>query len=222
MLKDKYKNILLFDLETTGLSSKNDRIIEIGAILLERDEMSLQYKIKNELSVLIKQDRPLPEKIIEITNITDDMLETVGITEAEAFARFNELMVPNCLLVAYNIQFDYGFISALYQRVMNHATFEIKNDLLDVMAVYKDRHPYPHRLESAVSKYNVEVASTHRALDDIKATFLLLVEMIKERDTIDKYINVIGYNPKYGVSGFRAPHITYVPQYGNRLELEKR
>ena len=109
-----------------GSHRKNDRIIEIGAILLERDEMSLQYKIKNELSVLIKQDRPLPEKIIEITNITDDMLETVGITEAEAFARFNELMVPNCLLVAYNIQFDYGFISALYQRVMNHATFEIK------------------------------------------------------------------------------------------------
>ena len=54
----------------------------------------------------------------------------------------------------------------------------ITNDVLDVMAVYKDRHPFPHRLESAVEKYQVEVPNTHRALDDVKATVIALTKMI--------------------------------------------
>lgn len=222
MLKDNYKNILLFDFETTGLSYQNDRIIEIGAILLERQEPSMQYKIKKELSLLIKQDKPLPDKIVEITNITDDMLNEHGVSEAEAFNLFHDLVDDKCLMVAYNIQFDYGFLTALYRRMLNNPYYEIKNDLLDVMAIYKDRFPFPHKLDNAVSQYKIEIPNTHRALDDIKATFLVLVEMIKERDSIDKYINVIGYNPKYGVSGLKASHVTYVPQYGNRLEIERR
>jgi len=110
----------------------------------------------------------------------------------------------------------------MYRRMLNNPHYEIKHDLLDVMAIYKDRHPFPHKLDNAVKHYHIEIANTHRALDDIKATFLVLVEMIKERDSMDKYINVIGFNPKYGVSGLKASHVTYVPQYGNRLELERR
>ncbi|MDY3196006.1 MAG: 3'-5' exonuclease [Paracholeplasma sp.] len=222
MLKERYEHILLFDFETTGLSHVNDRIIEIGAILLQRQEPSKQYKIVKELSVLIKQDRPLPDKIVEITNITDDMLKEKGILEEEAFHLLNDMVKDNCLMVAYNIQFDYGFLTSMYRRMLNNPHYEIKHDLLDVMAIYKDRHPFPHKLDNAVKHYHIEIANTHRALDDIKATFLVLVEMIKERDSMDKYINVIGFNPKYGVSGLKASHVTYVPQYGNRLELERR
>lgn len=69
MLSEKYKHILVFDFETTGLSHVNDRIIEIGAVLLERTEEK-QFKIADEFNVLIKQDQPLPEKIVEITNST--------------------------------------------------------------------------------------------------------------------------------------------------------
>lgn len=221
MLKNKYKHILVFDFETSGLSHIDNKIIEIGALLLERTEEG-KYKVADELEVLIKQDEPLPAKIVEITNITDEMLENEGISEEEAFLKFKNLHRKDALLVAYNLSFDYAFLTQLYRRQLNDPTIIITNDILDVMALYKDRHPFPHRLESAVAKYNVEIKSTHRALDDVKATLGVLVKMIEERDTAMKYVNIIGYNPRYGPSKFRAPHVTYVAQYGNRLEIEKR
>lgn len=221
MLNNKYEYILVFDFETTGLSPFNDRIIEIGAILLKKTP-SGAYQINDELNVLIKQDSPLNEKIIEITSITDEMLNEQGISEAEAFLKFQKLHKKDCLLVAYNISFDYGFLNELYKRHLNDKNLFINNDLLDVMAIYKDRHPYPHRLESAVNTYNIVNEDAHRALDDAKATLYVLVKMIEQRDSAEKYINVIGYNPRYGPSEYKAPHVSYVPQYGNRLEIEKR
>lgn len=221
MLKNKYEHILIFDFETTGLSYLDNNIIEIGAVLLKRTEEG-QYKIVEELDVLIKQAEPLPAKIVEITNITDELLASEGISEEEAFLKLQKLHKKDALLVAYNLSFDYAFLTQLYRRQLNNSDVIITNDILDIMAIYKDRHPYPHRLENAVEKYQVEIKSTHRALDDVKATLGLLVKLINERDTIMKYVNVIGYNPKYGPAKFKAPHVTYVAQYGNRLEIERR
>lgn len=220
MLIDNYQKIIVFDFETTGLSYVNDRIIEIGAILLEKEGGN--FKMSKEVNVLIRQNEKLPDKIIEITGITDELLMMKGISEEEAFHEFLSIYDKDALLIAYNIQFDYGFLTEFFRRQTGLYNHIISNDLLDVMAIYKDRHKFPHRLESAVETYGVSVANTHRALDDVKATFLVLMEMSKERNTITKYINMIGFNPKYGVSGLRAPHVIYVPQYGNRLEIERQ
>lgn len=221
MLNDKYEHILIFDFETSGLCPYKNRIIEIGAVLLKKTPEGV-YKIVDDLNVLIKQDEPLPEKIIEITGITDELLNNEGVSEEEAFRKFQALHKKNALLVAYNISFDYAFLNELYRRHLNNSTVYVSNDLLDIMAIYKDRHPYPHRLESAVEKYNVINKSAHRALDDVKATLKVWVKMIEERDSSHKYINVIGYNPRYGPTKYQAPHVSYVPQYGNRLEIERR
>lgn len=220
MLNEKYEYILAFDFETSGLSPVNDRIIEIGAILLKRQDNL--FKVEKELNCLIKQSKPLPEKIIEITGITDDLLNQEGISESEAFHLFLDIYKKDALLVAYNLSFDYAFLVQLFRRHYNDQTLFINNDVLDVMAIYKDRHPYPHRLDNVVSTYNISIVNTHRALDDVKATILGLIKMTEERNTISKYINVIGYNPRYGPTAFKAPHVSYVPQYGNRLEIEKR
>ena len=220
MLNEQYEYILAFDFETSGLNPADDKIIEMGALLLKKEGQF--YKVEEELNVLVKQDFKLEAKIVEITGITDELLEKEGVSEQEAFNKFKLLHKKGALLVAYNLSFDYAFLTFLYRKHLNEPNLFITNDILDVMAVYKDRHPFPHRLESAVEKYQVEVPNTHRALDDVKATVIALTKMIAERDTIDKYINVIGYNPKYGPSKFKAPHVAYVPQYGNRLELEKR
>lgn len=221
MLSDKYNEILIFDLETTGLDAHTNKIIEIGAILLKKTPQGV-YSISEELNVLIKQSEPLPSKIVEITGITDELLINEGISEEEAFRKFYELYNSEVLVVAYNISFDYAFINELFRRHLNDRTLFIPNDQLDVMAMYKDRHPFPHRLESAVDKYNVVNKSAHRASDDAKATLKVLVKMIEERDTTMKYINVIGYNPRYGPTKYKSPYVSYVPQYGNRLEIERR
>ncbi|MFH0767869.1 MAG: 3'-5' exonuclease [Bacillota bacterium] len=214
-----HQKILLFDFETTGLHGDRDQIIEIGAILLEKTE-SGQYQAIDELSTLVLADRPLPAKIIEITHITDEMLLRDGISQEEAFHRFFKMYQEDVLLVAYNIQFDLSFLIHFFKKYWK-PTFQMKNDILDVMAVYKDRHQYPHRLDQAVATYQVEVSNTHRALDDIKATLEALKKMGQESDNLSKYVNVIGYNASYGVNGIKLPHVRYVAQKGGYREIEK-
>lgn len=212
-----YKKALIFDFETTGLSAYNDQIIEIGAISLNL--VDGRFQIQDELSCLVKASKPLSPKITEITNITDEMLAKEGFTEEEAYKQLRKMYDEDTLLIAYNIQFDLGFLKALFRKFEN-PSFVILNDILDIMAVYKDRHKYPHRLENAVETYGVEMKSTHRALDDVKATYAVLKALQQEKSNIYHYVNKIGYNAKYGVSGERLPHVKYIAQYGGRLEIE--
>ncbi|MBN2299844.1 MAG: 3'-5' exonuclease [Acholeplasmataceae bacterium] len=214
-----HDKILLFDFETTGLSAEREQIIEIGAILLKKDSLG-EYQIESELSTLVLADKPLPFKIIEITHITDEMLLRDGISQEEAFHRFLSMYSEDTLLVAYNIQFDLSFMIQFFKKYWDK-NFQIKNDIMDVMAIYKDRHRYPHRLDQAVQTYQVEISNTHRALDDIKATYEAMRKMNAELDNLRKYVNVIGYNATYGVNGIKLPHVKYVAQKGGYREIER-
>ena len=219
----KYDKILVFDFETTGLNPHLSEIIEIGAILLKKT--GLDYEVEKELNLLIKQPTLLPAKIVEITNITDDLLEKEGVVKPIAFEHFYELYSPNTLLVAYNIQFDIKFLIKFFKDFLGN-NFEINNDLLDVMAVYKDFHQFPHRLESALEVYPVGVANSHRAKDDALATYLVLKKMVEELPSkfnlqepfqLQKYINVIGQNPKYKVPYYeRINYCKYIDHYPNK------
>ena len=212
-----HERILLFDFETTGLDSRFEEIIEVGAILLEKENGL--YRMKEELSLLVQASKRLPDKIVEITHITDEMLLRDGVSQEEAFQRFFALYQDEkTLLVAYNIQFDLSFMIAWMKKYYD-ARFALRNDILDVMAIYKDRYRYPHRLDQAVKTYEIVEPNTHRALDDIRATLEVLKKMSQEKDNVEHYVNVIGYNPKYQVS-FKLPHVRYVAQRGGLREIE--
>ena len=213
-----HKRILLFDFETTGLYPDREQIIEIGAVLMEKQNG--EYVEIDTFDQLLLADKPLSPKIIEITHITDEMLLRDGVEQEVACQRFLQMMEGNPLLVAYNIQFDISFLHYFLRKYFDN-NYQIKNDILDVMAIYKDRHKYPHRLDQAVETYQANVKNTHRAIDDIRATFDVLVKMHEELPNISKYVNVIGYNKKYGVSGLRLPHVKYMAQYGGQREIEK-
>ncbi|HHW79580.1 MAG TPA: 3'-5' exonuclease [Acholeplasmataceae bacterium] len=214
----KYKNILIFDFETTGLDPINDEIIEIGAIKLKLEENN--YELTDDLSLLLVPSAPITSKITEITGITNEMLLREGVSQEEGFNKLSMLIEEDTLLIAYNIAFDLGFLETFYKRHWDR-NYEVNNDLLDVMAVYKDRHQFPHRLESAIAKYSVTIPNSHRASDDAKATFEVLKALKNERDVIDKFINVIGYNPNYPYRGPRPSGVRVVPHKGGRLEIEK-
>lgn len=213
-----HKKILLFDFETTGLYPETEQIIEIGALLLEKQNGV--YVEIDSFDKLLLADKPLPAKITEITQITDAMLLRDGIEQEIGCHKLLSMMEGNPLLIAYNIQFDISFLHFFIRRYIDR-NYIVKNDILDVMAVYKDRHRYPHRLENAVKTYEAEVLNTHRAIDDIRATFDVLKKMDQELPNLAKYVNVIGFNKKYGVSGIRLPHVQYVAQYGGNREIEK-
>lgn len=214
----KNKSILVFDFETTGLNPINDEIIEIGAIKLVNDGSG--FKETEELSLLVKPKVLISDKITEITGITNEILSEQGIDQNVAFNKLSNLIDEDTLLVAYNIGFDLGFLETFY-RTNWDKNYQIKNDVLDVMAVYKDRHKWPHRLESATAKYLIGNTQPHRAIGDARATYDLLVALKNERDVLNKYVNVIGFNKKYGYSGPKLPHIKLIAQYGGYLEIEK-
>ena len=95
-------------------------------------------------------------------------------------------------------------------------------DKLDLLTVYRDRHSYPHKLCSAIEQYGLsgKVCNSHRAVDDVIATVAVMEEMEKEKDDLECYVNLFGYNPKYGIEGKAIGSVTYKPQpYNPRKPL---
>lgn len=204
----KYKAVVFFDTETTGLEAESCQIIELAAIRVEKTERgTLRMADSADVFVKLPEGERIPQKIVELTGITDEQLENEGITEAEAAARFTELISGGrVLLVAHNAQFDLLFTAEMLRRHGNGGPEALKAaDYLDSLTVYKDRRAYPHKLANAILTYKLEdkVQNSHRAIDDVAALFEVCKAMDAERSDLLSYVNVFGYNPKYGVSGKR-------------------
>ena len=100
----KYKAVVFFDTETTGLEAESCQIIELAAIRVEKTERgTLRMADSADVFVKLPEGEQIPQKIVELTGITDEQLENEGITEAEAATRFTELIGGGrVLLVAHN------------------------------------------------------------------------------------------------------------------------
>ena len=211
MLTEKYRNIVIFDLETSGLDFKKDQPIEIGAIKL------VDGKKVMEKSIFIKLNNggKLDSKIVELTHITDEMLQEYGVSEQEAVQQMLDIIgnSPDVLFIAHNAQFDLTFLKEMFNR--HGIDFNIGDGIyaLDTLTVYKDRAPYPHRLENAIEYYGITNANnSHRAIEDVKALHKVLGHMARQEDDLEQYINLFGYHAKYGISGEKLANINYVAQ----------
>lgn len=172
-----------------------------------------------EYDEFIKTNEPLPSKITELTGITDKMIEDNGVDEEIIAHDLKQRLTEDTLMVAHNTQFDLSFVYTLLKRHFPLEAEEIIQNVywLDTLTVLKDRKDYPHKLIDAVKHYGVEEVNFHRAIDDTKALCEVYKELIDERDDLEEYINIFGYNPKYGVSGVKFPFIEYKKQfYHNR------
>lgn len=203
-LFDRYKALVIFDTETSGLNPEDDQIIELAALRVERTAAGAM-RIAGKMDTFIKlpEGEQLPENIVTLTGITDRLLETEGVQSGTAVSRFLKLVKPGpVLMVAHNAQFDACFLRELLRGFKpGHL------DWLDSLTVYKDRRPYPHKLANAILAYELEdkVQNSHRAIDDVLALFEVLKAMDEERDDLGSYVNLFGYNPKYGVIGRWIP-----------------
>ena len=210
-----YDSIFIFDVETTGLSAKNDEIIEIAMLQIKSADDSLVVETALDMLIRLTQGRSLPPEITDLTGITAQHLLENGVSKEEACDRLSFILkCPNALLAAYNVQFDLGFLFHFLNR-FNMAELLLNFKMLDVLTVFKDRKPYPHKLGDAAFAYSLDMKNGHRALDDAHMTFAVLREMGKELDDLDRYVNLFGYNPKYGISGQRISSIKYIPQEYN-------
>ncbi len=211
---DNYDSVIFLDTETTGLDSVNDRIIELAAICIPKKD-ALADEI--HFDAFIKQSEPLPILIVELTGITDEMLKT-GISEIEALKEFGSFIKSRTLLIAYNAQFDLKFLAyAIFRNkdaLPGLMTAFNNCDYLDPLTIYRDRHEYPHKLCDAIEMYNLSdmVKNSHRAIDDCLALQAILRKEKLEKDDIDKYINIFGFNKKYGCDKERFKKVTYMEQ----------
>ena len=209
-----YDSIVFFDTETTGINFKTDKIIELSAVRIVSENGII--KVTDELDSFIKlpEGMKVPPEIEQLTGITNEILLAQGEQSGNVCSKFLKMFKDDkILVVAYNAQFDMNFI--YYFLAENNSTSILKKiNMLDALTVYKDRAKYPHKLENAIEKYNLgnKVVNSHRAIDDTLALVEVLKAMAEECDDLHRYINLFGYNPKYGVSGSKISSVTYKPQ----------
>ena len=165
---------VVFDFETTGFNAGGfDSIIEIGAVKI-KDGMIIE-----KYDELINPGRPLPQKIIDVTNITDAMLEGKD-NEENAVRRFIEWF-GDCPMVAHNAKFDVSFLEMAYKKY-NFGTFE--NPVIDTLELSRtlDNTYARHSLSALVKRYDVpwDENAHHRGDYDAEGTALVFYKMLKK------------------------------------------
>ena len=223
-ITEKYDRLVIFDTETTGLDFRRDEIIEFSAVVIDVADGEARVTREYDNLVSLTPGNTVPPMITNLTGIsTQDILDR-GVPKEQVCRDIAEMFRGNTLLLAYNAHFDLSFLFYLLMR-SGDATILKGKDKLDLLTVYKDRKPYPHKLCNAIEAYNLsgKVVNSHRAIDDVLATVAVMEAMADELDDLDRYINLFGYNPKYGIDGKPIGSVTYKPQsYDPRAPLYQR
>ncbi len=217
----KYDRLVLFDTETTGLIFNRDEIIEFAAVVVEQvDGVPTVIQEYDEL-ITLSPGGFVPPKIEQLTGISTQDIRERGLPKARVAQDIAQMIKGNTLLLAYNAHFDLSF---LYYFLLRHGDPMILKgkDKLDLLTVYKDRRPFPHKLCNAIESYGLtgKVVNSHRAVDDVIATVAVMEEMEKERPDLEHYVNLFGYNPRFGIDGKPIGSVTYKAQpYDSPLPL---
>ncbi|MGG2110253.1 exonuclease domain-containing protein [Lysinibacillus pakistanensis] len=174
---------LVFDIETTGIYPLFHEIIEIGAVVIENGEVVKKFK------ELIKPENKINQKISNLTNITNKMVEHC-VDEETALRRFYEFIGDEeYVLVGHNARdFDLNFINV---RSRMYKLDEKLNDFALIDTLYlskfveeevlaKQRKRKNYSLEGMLKKYGIKIENHHRAVSDSLYTFKLFNKLLEE------------------------------------------
>lgn len=180
------EEIIVFDLETTGLSAATERMTEIGAVRI------VNGVLKEEFNTFVNPEKHIPERITELTGIEDSMVENAP-KEKEALEMFYEFCGDCKFLVAHNAGFDTSFLRAAGERCGN----PFKCDYADTVAMARSMYPdiKNHKLDTVAKHLKLAPFNHHRACDDARELALILVKMMETLRTeqhIDNFAQVNG------------------------------
>jgi len=169
------ERVIVVDVETTGFSAQQDRIIEVGLIWIERGEIVL------DMSQLCNPGCEIPEVITNLTHITQD-----DVDRAEPFSVVSDFLMdvlPSpSVVIAYNAKFDFGFLREELSRDGKKA--QIGNRIDPLPWVRTEDRGKKCGLSETASRRGVPVKNAHRALADCYMT-LGVLSTLRMPDTLE-------------------------------------
>ncbi len=184
--RDFASDFVVFDIETTGFSPVNNRIIEIGAVKVSGGDIVDKY------STFVNPKVPIPFEIEKLTGINDSMV--MDSPEIEEILPEFLAFCGDAVLVAHNANFDMSFIKE------NAARLGIRREFtyIDTVGIARVLLPNQakHTLDAVAKTLNISLENHHRAVDDAQATaeiFVKFIPMLREAgaDNLDK-VNAMG------------------------------
>lgn len=183
------KSFVAFDIETTGFSPIYDDIIQLSAVRFERvtkikkkgkkEEKTFEYELVDKLDTFVNTNKQLPQKIMDLTHITQKDVDEAPVTQSEAVKKFVDFCneVPNTLLIGQNVIFDYQFINRkLEEAGEKPLKFEIFDTLPMARRILPNSRAY--NLTALSKKLKVKLDKAHNSLYDCEATGRVFFQLI--------------------------------------------
>lgn len=175
----------VLDLETTGFSPTTEKITEIGVMKVK------EGKVIDSFGCFVNPEKPIPPRVVEVTNITDDMVKDAETIE-QVFPKLLEF-IEGSVIVAHNASFDVGFLKHNAKALGYDFDFTYVDTLSLAQELFPDYKSY--KLGRIAKNLDIKVEVAHRALDDVDTTvkvFNVMVDKLKERgaktlEDIDTY-----------------------------------
>lgn len=175
---------IAFDSETTGMWAPINRLVELSAV-----KFTLNLGEIETFDSLINPQKVIPEEVIEIHGITNDMVKNSPFAKP-VLKKFIQFCGTDSILLAHNAPFDISFVGGALQR--SKMKFG-KNLILDTIEIYKEFFPglTSYSLLNLIKKFGMSQSQDHRALSDARFVYFLFrhaVEKFPKIDTIEEFI----------------------------------